>query len=320
MLPKVTVLTSCYNAARYLPEAIESILGQTFKDFEFLLIDDGSTDETLEIIRQYAAQDDRILVVEKKNSGLADSLNKGIKVAVGQWIARLDADDIAFLYRLERQYDYVQKDPGIVLIGSGCITIDQRGREIKCYKYPSRSKPFSPFPHSTAFYRTDAVRQLGGYRPRIYRAEDKDLWLRLSSCGKIGCLREPLIKLRKHSESITATDEKCAISSYAAMVSFLLVQEGEPDPVEQSDEAYRMFLRWLEKRMIEDGYFDRSRALSELREEWRQSLRVSISTRILGLSKGFSCSPNWINIIREKIFGSDLAIRLTREWIRTRCS
>ena len=313
---------SCYNAERYLSEAIESILSQTLKDFELILIDDGSTDNSLELVRRYAAEDDRIVVIEKENTGLADSLNQGIKAARGEWIARLDADDVALPCRLKEQIRFVQKHPEHVVVGSGCIVIDQEGKEIRRYRYPSGTRLFvsqlergrSSFPHSTAFFRTTAVRDIFGYRPRIYRAQDKDLWLRLSALGEIGCLPEYLIKLRKHSDSITAKDEKCAISSYAAMISFLLVQKGHADPIEQSEEVYRSFLKWLEKRLIETGYFENSRAMEALREIWNLSIGQPLFAKILRLLKEIIRSPYSVNIVKRKLLGSDLAIKLAKEW------
>lgn len=319
--PLISVLTSCYNASVYLSEAIESILSQSFNDFEFILIDDGSKDDTLEIIKRYAKKDNRIVVIEKNNTGLANSLNEGIRMAKGKWIARHDADDISLPFRLEKQIKYVQNLPNAVLLGSGCIVIDQKGREIKSYKYLS-GKPFirhlikggSPFPHSSALYKAESVRRIGGYRPRIYRAQDKDLWLRLSRVGAIECLAEPLIKLRKHSDSITAKDEKCAITSYAAMISFLLVQAGKPDPVQQSDEIYQFFLRWLEKRMIEEGYFEVQRTWSTLCDHWRRCQKDTFFRRILILSKDLFLLPHRAKIIRQRLLGSDFSIKLMKEW------
>src|SRR6476646_117240 len=101
--PALTVLTSCYNAAPYLVESIESVLKQSFEDFEYLLIDDGSTDESRQILQHFAAFDPRIVFIPKKNSGLTDSLNLGLRRARGEWVARLDADDVALPGRLQAQ-------------------------------------------------------------------------------------------------------------------------------------------------------------------------------------------------------------------------
>ncbi|MHB8130909.1 MAG: glycosyltransferase family 2 protein, partial [Mobilitalea sp.] len=118
--PEVSVLMSCYNASRWLSEAVDSILRQTFENFEFILIDDGSTDNTWEIIQKYRAQDKRIIALLKKNTGLADSLNIGLNEAKGEWVARLDADDISLPERLFEQFKFVQKNNKVGLLGAGC--------------------------------------------------------------------------------------------------------------------------------------------------------------------------------------------------------
>jgi len=322
--PKITVLMSCYNAADYLGEAIDSVLYQTFKDFEFILIDDGSTDNTLNIIKRYAQSDGRIIIVEKDNSGLADSLNKGIKIAKGEWIARLDADDIAFPKRLEKQLNYVKDKQDYVLIGSGCITIDKSGKKIKDYKYPSESRNIinwlvkgkSSFPHSSAFYLTSVVRRLGGYRPRITYAEDIDLWLRLSTIGKIGCIEEPLIKLRKHDGSITAREKKCAVSAYAAVVSFLLARDRISDPVEQDEDQYRFFMNWIEKHLLQNGYFERQKARDALLAIWRSNNQYSLFNTMLCFWKEPVLLWHGINLIKERLVGSSLSINMAEEWRR----
>src|SRR5688500_1611394 len=117
--PTVSVVMSIYNAERWLEEALDSVLAQSFSDFEFLLVDDGSTDGTARIIARYAARDDRCRVITKHNTGLSDSLNVGIERARGEWIARLDADDIAVPTRFEEQLTYLRKNPGVVLLGTG---------------------------------------------------------------------------------------------------------------------------------------------------------------------------------------------------------
>lgn len=159
MQPKITVLMSCYNAERWLSEAIESVLVQTYKDFEFIIVDDGSSDNTPEIIKRYADIDHRIRVISKTNSGLTDSLNAGISQAKGEWIARLDADDICLPHRLEEQVKYVKNNPKIVLLGSGCIEINEHGKFMKEHRYPdsyealvyNMEKGKRHFAHSSAF-------------------------------------------------------------------------------------------------------------------------------------------------------------------------
>ncbi|MDD4353774.1 MAG: glycosyltransferase family A protein, partial [Candidatus Nanoarchaeia archaeon] len=125
---RISVIMSAYNTERYIAEAIESILNQTFKDFEFIIIDDGSTDDSLKIIKRYVKKDRRIkLIHNKKNIGLTKSLNKGLKIAKGQYIARMDADDISLPQRFQIQYDFLEKNKDIFLIGTTAFLIDDKG-------------------------------------------------------------------------------------------------------------------------------------------------------------------------------------------------
>jgi len=110
--PEITVLTCCHNASGFIMEAIESILQQSYQNFEYLIVDDGSTDDTSNILKKYSAKDNRIVIIEKKHSGLADSLNAGLRHAKGEWIARLDADDIAVPDRLLSQWNFVRNNRG----------------------------------------------------------------------------------------------------------------------------------------------------------------------------------------------------------------
>ena len=137
--PEVSVLMSCYNASRWLHEAIDSVLTQTFENFEFVLVDDGSTDDTWNIIQSYRDRDERIVPISKKNTGLPDSLNVGIAKARGAWIARLDADDVCEPTRLEEQVKFVSKHPEVVLLGTGCVEIDEQGGVKKKHTLSIRS-------------------------------------------------------------------------------------------------------------------------------------------------------------------------------------
>ena len=132
-MPKVTVLMSVYNGEKHLREAIDSILNQTFGDFEFLIINDGSTDRTADILQSY--QDSRIKIIHnEKNIGLTKSLNKGLKLAKGEYLARMDADDISYPNRLEVQYEYMEKNPNVGIVGSWNDVIDDIGNTIGFWK------------------------------------------------------------------------------------------------------------------------------------------------------------------------------------------
>lgn len=324
--PKVSVVTSCYNAADFLPEAIESILVQTFNDFEFILIDDGSTDDTLDVIKNYAAKDKRIVCVHKENTGLTNSLNQGLRMARGEWIARLDADDVALSHRIETQFNYVLSHREVILLGSGCIEIDYSGREIRQHHYPPQHHQLtthlerggSPFPHSTALYNRECVQRLGGYRNRLNGAEDMDLWLRMSTVGRIECVHEPLIWFRKHDASITATNSHLVVLFYAAIISHHLRMWGYPDPIELEDKQYREFLNWLQRRLAEEGVADAQDLWFKLRHDWYARKSDSLPKRSLTLTRSVVRTRHSLRLVRYRLFGSRLAIRLTREWIQSR--
>jgi len=272
--PKISIIMSCFNAEKFVSEAIESILLQTYTNFEFIIIDDGSTDNTLEIINCYASVDDRIVVIKKNNTGLVDSLNLGLKKAKGEWIARLDADDISMPKRLEKQLNYARSHK-LSLVGSGCHVITESGYEIRKYSYPVYHNQFikhiekngSPFPHSSAFFRKTDALKCGGYRSRLEGAEDCDLWLRMSLKGGIGSLGDQLIKLRKHGISITGSSDikqrkNLLIISYAARVCHILRKNGFPDPSYSTEAEWKIFLDWLEECLdAEDVYNLDSRPL-----------------------------------------------------------
>lgn len=323
--PKISVLTSCYNATRYIREAIESILSQTYGNFEFILIDDGSTDETLSIIKAYAQLDNRIVVLEKKNTGISDSLNIGLNIANGEWIARLDADDIAFPDRLEKQLNYVEINKDVVLLGTGCITIDENGKEIRKYVYPKKHRSImawmeafkSPFPHSSAFFNKEIVQELGGYNNTLNGAEDIDLWLRIGLSGNVSCLREPLIKLRKHSDSITHNNEMLIVLSHAALLCHYLRNAGYPDPAaSENANDWDVFIKWVECHLEKTSVLNRFKAWEEARTDYfatknRLIRALRFGTRIV--RTGHARAAVW-----EKLFGYFLPQRLAREWMN-RC-
>lgn len=321
--PKVSVLMSCYNASPWLHDAIRSVLAQTFDDFEFIIINDGSVDNTWDIIVQYAAVDNRIVAISKENTGLADSLNLGIAKARGVWIARLDADDLCEPTRLEEQLNFLSKNPDIILLGSGCIEIDENDRHIKKHLYPSshsglvrhleRFKRF--FPHSSAVYRTDVVRKIGGYNLRIRRSQDRRLWLELSLRGRIACLPKTLVRLRKHSGQISLDDNgrRQLCDSTAATVCHFLRKAGYKDPsVDASQDEWSLFLNWIENRLEELGTFIRHKAWTDARAEF-YSNRVLL-TRIFRASTHILGSRYLSTSIKQRIYGLDLARQLAYKW------
>jgi glycosyltransferase involved in cell wall biosynthesis len=209
--PTVSVLMSVYNGADYLQEAIDSILNQTFRDFEFLIINDGSTDRSRNIICSY--KDPRIRLVDnEKNIGLIDSLNKGLSLAQGKFIARQDADDISLPNRLEDQINVFKERPDCILVSSNMSAINSDG---SFRQFINRDCDSSLVPwhltfnnriagHSQVTFKRETALDVGGYsRDRIY-AEDYDLWVRLAKTGgEMIILPKVHLKRRIHKESIS---------------------------------------------------------------------------------------------------------------------
>lgn len=242
--PRISVAMSVYNNAPYLAPAIESILAQTFTDFEFLIVDDGSTDGSGEIIDRFAADDSRIRPIHQANAGLIVSLNRMIDEARGQLIARMDGDDIALPERFARQLAYLEAHPAIGVLGTGCTVIEEDGRpsETRFENVISteailddlRNGP--PLCHPSVMMRRDVVRAVGGYHRAYRHCEDYDLWLRLSERVDMANLQERLL-LYRHSASQVSNRHAYAQKIGAAIAWEAHVERmaGRPDPTEALD-------------------------------------------------------------------------------------
>lgn len=211
--PDITVLMPAYNAAKYLREAVDSVLQQTFTNFELLIINDGSTDETAETALSFT--DKRVTVVDCEHKGVANALNTGLKLANAPLIARFDADDICLPTRLETQFNFLHDHPEYVLVGSDAEYILEHGEFLFSFKCIAHSNEevqnnlyvYCPFIHSSVMYRREAVIKAGGYHIHAHNFEDYLLWTNLAKTGKMQNLREPLIKVRLNASSATI-DEK----------------------------------------------------------------------------------------------------------------
>jgi glycosyltransferase involved in cell wall biosynthesis/nucleoside-diphosphate-sugar epimerase len=242
--PAISVIMIVYNSERFLDESIKSVLNQTFKDFEFIIVNDGSTDSSLKIIQKFAQDDKRIIIINKLNTGITHSLNCAIDQAKGEWIARIDGDDRCRMDRFMLQYQTACSDYRLVLIGSACHEIDSDGNRLKFFKYPESHadlcnslismKKF--FPHSSYFIRSESVKKIKGYKLLMTRSQDYDLSLRLSELGNICCISEPLIDLRRHKFLISFNDKitKQVIFSRISLICYYLRKAGQGDPLEDN--------------------------------------------------------------------------------------
>lgn len=212
---QISVVMPAYNASQFLAQAIDSVLAQTWRDFELLIINDGSTDNTLEISEAYAARDSRIRVYTHANMGIAPTLNRGISLAVNEWVFRMDADDLMRPNRMERQLSFIAEHPELAVASSLIRHIDSKNRVIgkavsPLFTHEAVNKLVAAneligFSHPAAALRKSAVLAVGGYRQEFWPAEDIDLWNRLVEKGyKILVQPEYLLDYRMHGNTISS--------------------------------------------------------------------------------------------------------------------
>ena len=254
----ITVLMSVYNDKNYIKESILSVLNQTFKNFEFIIINDGSTDSSLEIINQFALSDSRIKIVNKSNSGLYKSLNLGIELARGEWISIIDSDDVYEPNKLESQYSYSQLNQSVNLICSHFTTINEKGKKLKIYKIPTDqtllkdnlSKKKLSFPHSSIFYKKKLAK-IFKYRPEVFEiGSDYDLILRFSEIGDMASIGLSLVRVRRHSQQMSFSKGYTQlINSRIAQISHLLRKNGHEDPtnIKKSDNLFLKFSNFIKQ-------------------------------------------------------------------------
>lgn len=212
MDPLVSIIMSAYNAVEYLKTAIESVLGQTYPSFEFIIINDGSTDNTNLIIKEYADKDKRIRIIDhQKNRGLIASLNEGVEIASGEYIARQDADDISLPSRLEKQVRFLQKNNQIGMVGANYHVIDERGTVVDTTNVFTQPTDLAlaeiftnQFGHGTIMARAELLKK-HRFDQNYKHAEDYELWSRLAHEAELANLKEPLYKWRLHKGGITAS-------------------------------------------------------------------------------------------------------------------
>ena len=209
----VTVLMPAYNAEDYIADAIQSVLDQTYTDFELLIVNNGSTDRTEAIVRSFT--DTRIKLLDEPKKGIAQALNTGLKHSTSEYVARFDADDICYPQRLKEQYKFMLSNPAYTICGTACDYIDMHGNYVFTYqpqgythdsiRHINRSS--CPFIHSSVMYKKESILNNGGYSENAHHFEDHMLWLKILREGKAVNLPQPLIKVRLNPRSITI-DEK----------------------------------------------------------------------------------------------------------------
>jgi len=213
--PRLSVVMPVHNALPFLDESISSIVEQTLDDFEFVILDDASTDGSVELLREWSGRDKRINLHESQTRlGLSGSSNAVIAKARAPIVARMDADDIAHPDRLRRQWAILETRPDVVLIGALCNGIDASGREVRPrdrWRLVRRSA-LIPFPHGSAMFRREIFDRVGGYDEASNGAEDQDLFSRMATCGRVMTLPDSLYSYRYHANNATLSNSKRAVS------------------------------------------------------------------------------------------------------------
>lgn len=308
---------SVYNAEKYLRQSIESILNQSFSDFEFIIIEDCSTDNSLNIIKEYAEKDPRIKLIQKsenkKMRGFIENLNIGIKKAKGKYIARMDADDISYPNRFEKQIEFLEKNPKIFMVGSSINFIDENNNFIKklnALKNNTDIQKLMPkkitMYHPVIMFRNEQGIE---YREKIYYCEDYDFYLRLMLSGKkFANIEEPLMDYRILHSSISRKDNNDIKTLFIEkMKSFYHEKKKKgtdsydsfnPDKwlnITNETSVPEKDLEFAMKVAVKFGY---KNLFSQINEKYRKHYKNSLQLNILSFINLF---PNLIKKIYFKI-------------------
>jgi glycosyltransferase involved in cell wall biosynthesis len=231
MVPRVSVLMCVYNGMPYLEQSVMSILDQTFQDFEFVIINDGSTDTTQQTLEKFT--DPRIRLVTQDNTGLTKALNEGIKLCRGEFIARIDADDLSMPQRLEKQLAFLEKNSEVGILGAAYIEIDDKGNILfkkTCHLEDNQLRKilikYNPFCHTSIMIRKSIFEKIGLYDESFTYAQDYELWFRVAKYYKLANLSQFLSKRRIRKESISFTFESQQLK-YAIKARIKGIQENQ---------------------------------------------------------------------------------------------
>jgi glycosyltransferase involved in cell wall biosynthesis len=255
--PTVSICVAAFNAERFLGRALDSLLRQTFRDFEVVVVDDGSSDRTAEIASEYAEIDERVRVLRNEaNRGLVFTRNRCLSEARSAFLAIADADDISEANRLAAQLSFLEDHPDVGAVGADVILIDEHDRETGLLPQQFYGADdvrffllFGPCLHNpTTIYRRDVLEQVGGYSDGFDGgAEDYDLWTRLSAFTKLENLKEPLVRYRRHATSVTADRTRVDENIFAISARAI----GNYASIQVTPNEGRIFHQWLIKQGME---------------------------------------------------------------------
>lgn len=219
-VPQLSVLLPVRNAARYVSAAIQSILDQTLHEFELVLVDDGSDDDSYDIASGFAERDKRIRLFRGPATGLVAALNFGLAQVRGELVARMDADDLALPDRLRVQTAFLLKHPGVGMVGGNAILIDSWDRKLAPLRYPASDGALrkllsrqNAFIHPSVVIRRSVLDAVGGYRAEFVHAEDYELWLRIAKITELANLTEPVLLYRVHPQQVSVQNLEQQVAS-----------------------------------------------------------------------------------------------------------
>ncbi|HEY9770412.1 MAG TPA: glycosyltransferase [Coleofasciculaceae cyanobacterium] len=268
-IPKVSILMCVYNGETYLSEAIASILKQSYTDFEFVIVDDGSTDSTRRILSDYAAKDERIvLIYNQHNLGLEKSLNKGLAATKGKYLVRQDADDISLPNRLQLQVDFLDTHPEVGAVGSSVEFIDRQGTVLGKQDIPEDHHSLQALLlinnylwHSSMTIRRSLLQKLGGYNEQMLHAEDYDLWWRISCNSYLATLSDILLQYRRDNPAAITKLKRKKQLQCSQQISYKAIQESLQDKSLALDaKAYERlwwsYLELIDKRSYQKWWYE----------------------------------------------------------------
>jgi len=246
---RVSVAMPVYNAGPYLREAIESMLDQTLREFEFIIIDDGSTDESRAIIEDYAQRDGRIRMISRPNRGITPTRNEALGLAQGECVAVMDADDVSLPDRLALQTAYLDAHPECLAVGGRILIVDAEGWPIREACTHEAHEDIDRFhmqgqggalAHPASMFRREAALAIGGYREAFAAGEDLDLFLRFAERGKLANVPQCVLKYRQHSRSVSHARADVTRRCTEAVLRDAYARRNLPEPGDsllQVDEA-----------------------------------------------------------------------------------
>ena len=324
--PIASFLVRVYNGEAYLAEAIESALGQTEKNIEVVVVDDGSTDSSRAILRRFALQDERVRVFEEEHKGLVYPLNLGLQVARAKYVCILDADDIAMPDRVEKQVAFLDAHEDYVLVGGQVILIGRTGEQIGERDLPishtqaeAALRSSCCFTHSAVMFRRAEVISAGGYDPMFTTgAEDYDLYVRLATTFRIGNLPDVVCRYRMYGDQISFSGVlKQAFTAMCARAAFLgASRKTILESVQAEEKNYLPTLRRLGfgDDEIADGMFGRYiYGVGRLRSVGRREIALKLLSELTQHLLEWKCSPAYL----ARVYRLEVLVSLdTRNYMR----